>query len=130
MPTHSQAGREKMWAMHHSTRTSEEVKSLWTGLLQESGECAVPSVAICCWTASDKLFQQLIECHCPVAPWSCSICERANVLLSLTQNEGSLVCLPERNLYGGHTGHVERGHLHSLLQERGRTRRGSSGVSR
>ena len=34
-----------MWAMDHSTRTSEEVKSLWTGLLQESGECAVPSVA-------------------------------------------------------------------------------------
>ena len=34
-----------MWAMDHSTRTSEEVKSLWTGLLQESGECAVPPVA-------------------------------------------------------------------------------------
>ena len=86
--------------------------------------------AICCWTVTDKLFQQLIECHCPVAPWSCSICERANVLLSLTQNEGSLVCLPERNLYGGRTGHVAHGHLHLLLQERGRTRRGSSGVSR
>ena len=38
--------------------------------------------ALCCWTLTDKLFLQLIECHCPVAPWSYDIYERANVLLT------------------------------------------------
>ena len=69
---HTQAGREKMWGLFHSIRTSHEYKRLWTTFLEESMVNATPLLF---QTITDKLFQKRIDYHVPLQDVSPSLGE-------------------------------------------------------
>ena len=73
---HSQASREKMWAMYHHIRTSQEYKTIWTTFLQESGTSLL---LIFYQSVTDKIFQKRLKFHTPVPCSSGQECDETTL---------------------------------------------------
>ena len=90
---HTQAGREKMWGLFHSIRTSYEYKCHWTTFLEES---MVNATTLLFQTITDKLFQKRIDYHLPLQ----------DVSPSLSEAEGDAFTFEEENAIRYAAGYV------------------------